>query len=152
MTVYLAMYKGRKHGRGLGVQWLRFQDWLIRTVTRSPYSHCEIAVKPHPWASVYKCYSASARDGGVRMKVMDLPLCQWDLIPLPAEVEGRVIEQYGRTRGERYDWRGAIGAVFGKRGSDKKWFCSEWCAAAIGLRGIDTPPTPADLAIIVKGM
>lgn len=46
--VYLALYKGKKEGRGLKVRWARFRDWLVRTVTRSPYSHCEIAVTVHP--------------------------------------------------------------------------------------------------------
>lgn len=63
--VYLALYKGKKEGRGLKVRWARFRDWLVRTVTRSPYSHCEIAVTVHP-KTLYTCYSASARDGGVR--------------------------------------------------------------------------------------
>ena len=33
--VYLALYKGRKSGRGLNVAAARFADWVIRTITRS---------------------------------------------------------------------------------------------------------------------
>ncbi|WP_204788566.1 hypothetical protein, partial [Neisseria subflava] len=108
--VYLALYKGKKEGRGLKVRWARFRDWLVRTVTRSPYSHCEIAVTVHP-KTLYTCYSASARDGGVRCKVMALPAEKWDLIPLPESCIQSAVGLYTRTQGARYDWSGAIGTV-----------------------------------------
>lgn len=95
--VYLALYKGKKEGRGLKVRWARFRDWLVRTVTRSPYSHCEIAVTVHP-KILYTCYSASARDGGVRCKVMALPAEKWDLIPLPESCIQSAVGLYARHK------------------------------------------------------
>ena len=51
--VYLALYKGKKEGCGLKVRWARFRDWLVRTVTRRPYSHCEIAVTVQSAVGLY---------------------------------------------------------------------------------------------------
>ena len=143
---YLALYKGKKEGRGLKVRWARFRDWLVRTVTRSPYSHCEIAVTVHP-KTLYTCYSASARDGGVRCKVMALPADKWDLIPinqLDAYID--VLNYFAKTRGKPYDFVGACGVILGIKGSLKKWFCSEWGAAAFGLQYPDqySPQALAD--------
>ena len=46
--VYLAMYKGRKDGRGVKVWAARFTDCVVRTVTRSLYTPGELAdtIKP----------------------------------------------------------------------------------------------------------
>ena len=56
--VYLAMYKGRRDGRGMNVWIDRFVDFVVRTITRSPYSHCEIAVLDgnNPSEKYYYCY------------------------------------------------------------------------------------------------
>lgn len=148
--VYLALYKGQKDGCGLNVRWARFRDWVVRAVTRSPYSHCEIAVTDHSQVSVYTCYSASARDGGVRCKVMALPSEKWDLIPLPPSCIQSAVSLYVRTQGSRYDWWGAIGTVLKTPHSKSRWFCSEWCAQAFGL----IKPwrySPQKLAVEIKG-
>lgn len=148
--VYLALYKGRKDGRGLKVWAARFADWVIRTITRSPYSHCEIAYLPSSGAPLYVCYSASARDGGVRVKAMPLPADKWDLIELPAPVNQSAAQLYEKTGGLRYDWPGALGVVLKTPHSKRRWFCSEWCATAIGLADAHNY-TPAALARAVRG-
>ena len=147
--IYLALYKGRKDGRGLKVWSARFADWVIRTITRSPYSHCEIAIS-HPRDGLFDCYSASARDGGVRIKTMPLPSDKWDLIELPRSVAVSASRLYQHTHGSGYDWPGALGAVLKLTHSKRRWFCSEWCAAAIGLSDAHKY-TPASLARAVKG-
>ena len=133
-TVYLALYKGHRDGAWYqpNVAAARLGDWLIRTFTRSPYSHCEIA--GNKGNGQYACYSASLRDGGVRCKTMPLPADKWDLIPIRQNVYADVLNYFGRTQGEPYDFIGACGVVLGIKGSLKKWFCSEWCAAALGLQ------------------
>ena len=146
--VYLAMYKGRKDGRGLKVWFSRSADWVIRVVTGSLYSHCEIAVQ-HPRDNLFDCYSASARDGGVRVKTMPLPADKWDLIPLPDAVAASVSRLFRRTNGAGYDWPGVFGVVFSTPDSKRRWFCSEWCAAAIG-RPFPQRYTPAKLAAWAK--
>ena len=131
-AVYLALYKGRRDGAWYrpGVAAARLSDWIIRTLTGSPYSHCELAV---PCADgQYDCYSSSIRDGGVRVKIMPLPAAKWDLIPVPA-TEAQVRAAFETTRGAKYDWLGATGVIARWRHDKRKWFCSEWCAAALGL-------------------
>lgn len=147
-VVYLALYKGRKSGTGIKAWTARLVDWAIRQATGGIYAHCEIAVleavkqyPPHivqmdgsPAPTMYTCYSASARDGGVRQKVMPLPSEKWDLIPVGAGAAVHAADLYRQTAGCRYDWRGAFGTVLPRIGhSRRRWFCSEWCAAALGF-------------------
>jgi len=151
--IYLALYRGHRSGSGLKVWLARATDWLTRILTRGQYSHAEIVVREHPQASVYTCYSASIRDKGVRCKVMPLPATKWDLIPLPSTPEAH--EQLQRvwtaTEGQGYDLMGALGIAFGLPQNRRRWFCSEWCAAAWGVpdgwRG-----APNDLAASVPAL
>lgn len=131
-AVYLALYKGRRDGAWYrpGVAAARVSDWIIRTLTGSPYSHCELAVPCTD--GQYDCYSSSIRDGGVRLKTMPLPPEKWDLIPVPA-TEAQVQAAFETTRGAKYDWLGATGVIARWRHDMHKWFCSEWCAMALGL-------------------
>ena len=141
--IYLALYKGRRDGAWYQpkVAAARLSDWIIRTLTNSPYSHCELAVLIPPLNggpddhAVFDCYSSSIRDGGVRLKTMPLPADKWDLIPinqLDAYID--ILNYFAQTRGKPYDFIGACGVVLGIKGSLKKWFCSEWCAAALGVQ------------------
>lgn len=130
--IYLALYKGRRDGAWYrpGVAAARVSDWIIRTLTGSPYSHCELAV---PCADgQYDCYSSSIRDGGVRLKTMPLPPEKWDLIPVDASPE-QVYEALAATFGAKYDWIGATGVIARWRHDKRKYFCSEWCAWTLGL-------------------
>lgn len=149
--IYLALYKGRRDGSGWRVWCARATDWLTRALTRGQYSHCEIAVREHPQASVYTCYSASIRDGGVRCKVMPLPESKWDLIQMEStsEAHERLQRVWTETRGQGYDLRGALGVAFGLRHNRHRWFCSEWCAAALGLPD-GWRWSPNDLAAMVS--
>lgn len=141
-TIYLALYKGRRDGAWYQpkVAAARLSDWIIRTLTRSPYSHCELAVLiPPPDGdpddhAVFDCYSSSIRDGGVRVKTMPLPPEKWDLIPIrQTNAYADTLNHYGATRGQPYDWLGAAGVITRWRDDRRKWFCSEWCAAALRL-------------------
>lgn len=154
-TVYLALYKGRRDGAWYqpNVAAARLSDWIIRALTGSPYSHCELAVLIPPLNgdpddhTVFDCYSSSIRDGGVRLKTMPLPADKWDLIPVnQQDAYIDVLHYFAQTRGKPYDFIGACGVVLGIKGSLKKWFCSEWCAAALGLQYPDrySPQALAD--------
>ena len=130
--VYLALYKGRKRGKTPRELWQRLMDWAVRAATRGQYSHCEIVVK-HSFADDYHCYSASARDGGVRSKTMPLPPDKWDLIPIrDVDAYDKVWALFQATRGAKYDYCGALGLVLPIRQARQRWFCSEWCAKALG--------------------
>ena len=113
--IYLALYHGHRGGMGWRVWAARFTDGLTRILTRGRYSHCEIAVRLPETADgqEYECYSASLRDGGVRMKTMPLPSAKWDLIPLPDGVGERLHGLWEETQSQGYDLPGAFGVVFG---------------------------------------
>lgn len=116
--VKLALYKGRGN---LG-------NALIRWWTKSEYSHCEVVA-----LSQYG-YSSSIRDGGVRMKKIDWNPDHWDFIELPWADVGCVTELYVKTAGEPYGyWDLLTRQIFNRPGDAPGWFCSEWCAAALGF-------------------
>jgi len=126
-AVFVAFYHGRAKKR---LSLARLGDWITRRVTRGEYSHCEIAVRIRD--DQYRCYSASFRDGGVRVKTMALSGDKWDLIPV--DIEPKAVEAFfTRHEGKRYDWRGVLGFVFYNRASTRRWFCSEFCAACLGV-------------------
>ena len=133
-TIYLALYKGRRDGAWYkpSIAAARLSDWTIRTFTQSIYSHCELAVAREN--GQYDCYSSSIRDGGVRRKTMKLPTDKWDLIEIrQMNAFEDLRNHFGATRAQAYDWLGALGVVTHWKDSKRKWFCSEWCAAALGL-------------------
>lgn len=100
---------------------------LVCWWTRSPYSHCELVVGG-------KCYSSSVRDGGVRETVIRLDSGHWDLVELPWVSAADVLLHFARTKGQPYGWLDVLlRQIFNKCGDAPGWFCSEWCAAAIGL-------------------
>ena len=149
--IYLALYKGRRDGSGWRAWVARFTDGLTRILTRGRYSHCEIAVRLPETADgqEYECYSASIRDRGVRRKTMPLPAAKWDLIPLPDSVGGRLETLWVQTQGQGYDLPGAFGVVFGLPENRRRWFCSEWVGAALGLPE-SWRFSPNDLAVIAR--
>lgn len=120
--IYLALYKGK----GL------IGNALIRWWTRSPYSHCELVVDG-------VAYSSSLMDKGVRSKVIDFKPEHWVMVELPDFTRQRVLDYYEATKGQRYSWLDLIRSqIFnGNADEDGASFCSEWCAAALGL------PNPA---------
>ena len=84
---------------------------------------------------------------------MPLPADKWDLIPLPDSINehGQLDRLYRNTISQPYDWFGAVGVVFKTRQRGDKWFCSEWCAAALGLPD-GWRWSPNDLAAIVPAL
>ena len=133
--IYLALYKGRKSIRHPRDLWPRLSDGLVRLLTRSPYSHCEIAVQCSD--GLFACYSSSPRDGGVRAKTMPLPPDKWDLIALPNVDAAYVAAYFGQTQGRGYDWGGLLGVPLGRWAivfnDVQKYFCSEWCAQVMRM-------------------
>ena len=127
----LAFYKGR-----YGNIW----DKFICLVTRSKYSHVELVYGQR--GSIYKCWSSSTYDGGVRLKWMHLD-DKWDIINIPDQVSEKLFIQENR---KEYDYIGLLGTVikhqiFSRR---RKWFCSEIVAEALGLKD-SWKYTPEDL-------
>lgn len=106
--------------------WHQVGHRLIAWFTGSPYSHCEIVING-------MAMSSSSRDGGVRFKAIDFASGKWHLVPLPGS-EASVWAWFATHEGEAYDWAGIarfIVPLLPQR--HNQWFCSEACAAALGL-------------------
>lgn len=123
--IQLAFYKGPP-----------VDDWQhtvshygIRVWTWSKWSHAELVIDG--W-----CYSASARDGGVRRKRIDLTSGRWDLVNLPLtekEVR-RALAWFYLHDGEGYDYPGIGRWITPVIPHDPdRWVCFESIGAALGL-------------------
>lgn len=150
MSVYIAFYKGTPKPGSPWRERLKYAfDWGIRIITRSPYSHCELAIPDEGRPGVYFCVASSVRDdagthgkrrsifpwdrGGIRGKYMRLPAERWDVLPcaLSAECVRLALAQY---QGNRYDWLGVFRFVLPfLRESRQRWFCSEFAAHLLHL-------------------
>lgn len=155
--IYLALYKGKKTGVNPTALLARLSDWLTRKLTKGIYSHCELVVaKEEPegghynYRKHYYCYSSSIRDGGVRVKEIDVNNDKWDLILLNMMTEQQIINYFNRTQGAKYDWWGALGIVLGIKQKRSKFFCSEWCFNCIFDSDKGWRFSPNDLAEIIR--
>ena len=122
MNVQLALRKNDTRLTAHAIQW-----W-----TNSIYSHCEIVVDN-------MCYSSSAMDGGVRRKQIALDREKWDVVELAWADAGRVLSYFQATDPQKYGWLGLVVSQLFNLNRETKGaqFCSQWCAAALGL------PNPA---------
>lgn len=104
-------------------------DRLIRWRTSSNTSHVELVVDG-------LMYSSSPVDGGVRSKPFPAnpDPNTWILVDLPDTVAVKILSFFQATKGSKYDWLAvAVGQLLAaKIKSRDKWFCSEWCASALG--------------------
>lgn len=128
MQVTLALYKGPPR-KG---DWLHLLSHLgIRLWTWSKWSHAELVIDG-------VCWSASARDGGVRQKSINLDSGRWDLVSLPLtdEETGRAFGWFLTHEGEGYDYLNIARFIFAFLGQDRnKWVCFEAIGSALGLAG-----------------
>jgi len=121
MSVKVAFYKAKG----------TLFDALVRWVTQSPYSHCELVIDG-------VAYSSSGRDHGVRAKNIAWNPEHWDFLELdeavPEAKKALAKAWFEVHLGESYDWFGLIWFViplpWEKR---RRWFCSEACAEALGM-------------------
>ena len=88
-------------------------------------------------------------DKGVRSKVIDFKPEHWDMVELPESMRQKVLDYFAATRGQRYSWLDLIRSqIFNRNANEgEAAFCSEWCAAALGLPNPTTysPRTLGDL-------
>ena len=133
-NVYIAFYKHKRKCNSLRDTFYRTGDEIIRFFTNGKYSHCEIVCLylEQDDDLLFECYSSSIMDGGVRLKLMPLPVEKWDLVKVNIDIN-LIRLFYNRTKGAKYDILGAIGVVLPVGENKRKYFCSEWCAKAIEL-------------------
>ena len=118
MCAYLAFYKGPGN-------WM---DRLVRWWTGSVYSHCEVVIDDY-W------YSASYQDSGVRCKYMaEYKEEHWDFVQVEVN-EKKFHELFDKAEGKGYDWLGIFLTEVVPMGIEDrgKWYCSEFCARAVGM-------------------
>lgn len=103
---------------------------LIRWWTHGPYNHAELILARRHDGTVL-CGSATA--DGVRLKWLHLNPDHWDLLDIPGD-QSAARRWFDDHLGQKYDWLGVLGFVI-RRGRHKsqRWFCSEACAAALGI-------------------
>lgn len=103
-------------------------DRLIRLWTGSPYSHCELVLGAR-WIT------SSPRDGGVREAQIEPDPQTWDFLDVPEADPERIEALFQAERGAGYDWLGIAFSQVLPLGleSRRRWFCSEFCAQALGL-------------------
>lgn len=133
MTMRLAMYKGPASDP-LHRLAHRFTCWW----TRSRYSHVEL-VFDRARDGRWLCASASARDGGVRLKYIELESGHWDVfdlhqVPVTEAIARAWFYRQADARAA-YDWLGLLWFVLPVKAinNPRRWFCSEAVAAALGL-------------------
>jgi len=107
--------------------------------TGSRYSHAELVFGEPDHLGESLCASASARDGGVRFKNIDLASGRWDVYALPGYDkfdEAYAYEWFSKHQGTPYDYFGLVWFVLPIRkfNHPHKQFCSEAIASALGMR------------------
>ena len=101
-------------------------------------------------------YSSSPVDGGVRRKIIDFNQDKWIFIECDWIDEDRVKDFFKETEGQKYDWLALIMSHVINAGhhSDTRWFCSEWCAAALGFHNPHrfTPASLFDVIFFIQSI
>jgi hypothetical protein len=125
MRLQLALYKGPPRD-----DWAHtLSHYGIRVWTRSPWSHAELVIDG-------VCWSSSARDGGVRPKVIDLASGRWDVVELylPADQAAYALAWFQLHDGDKYDYLNIGRFVLPILGHDRdRWVCFEAIGAALQL-------------------
>lgn len=125
MTTQLALYKGppKKDITHLA------GHYGIKLWTRKPWSHAELVIDG-------VAYSSSARDGGVRPKVIDFNTGRWDLVDLPLtpEEESYALLWFHEREHWKYDYWNIGRFVFPIINHDRdRVVCFEAVASALRL-------------------
>lgn len=109
----------------------RLMSRIIAWFQRSDASHCEIA--RGPYGKTYVCLSSSMLDGGVRAKEIDLVPEKWRIYDVGGD-DLIASEWFSQHADDGYDWLWLLGFIWRPiRGRERRWGCSEACAAMLGL-------------------
>jgi hypothetical protein len=140
MKVRLLLYKG----------WPSFD--LVHTVSHtgiclrslSIYSHVELEIDG-------VCYSSSARDKGVRSKIINPYNGKWVIIDLPKADANKALNIFKQHEGKSYDWSGVVRFVLPfVEQQEGQLYCSELVAMMLGLDHKDV--FPSDLVKLTKDL
>ena len=141
--IYLAFYRGE--GRPLS-------DTLVKWVTRSEFSHCELLVsnRPPKTGETHRCATAQGKNGGVCVRDLYFREGAYEFVQVPWAPHD-TFERAARHVGRGYDYWGLLMSQFInlRRHVEHRWFCSKLCAQALGLAEAHTY-APGDLKRIVE--
>lgn len=116
-----------------------WRDRAIRWATDSEISHSELALLDHEttWC---RAISASARDGSVRIKDIDLGSGNWMVQRVGAWADAEAWRWARAWLGCGYDWKGILMSqtLAFHRHSKRRKFCSELVGLALGLQRPNT--------------
>lgn len=121
----LALYKGPPSSLIHNIT-----HYITRLWTWSKYSHAELVIDG-------RCYSSSARDGGVRGKDINLLSGHWDVFDLTDNKQKKAdaLAWFVEHNGNPYDYRNIIRYVLPFIGHNKNhWVCYESIGAALGIK------------------
>lgn len=120
-------------------------DKLIRRVTRSPYSHCELLFSDGLLSENGWMFGAMPGEG-TRFKQATLKPAEWIFVDLPVTRPQELLALYF-CRAENkcgYDYPGVFRYLLPLfTESKEKWFCSEVCTAALQAAGLPLLLTPS---------
>lgn len=121
----IAFYTGNNSNSTFAV---RAGCWLTKLAQKGPYgdiTHCEAIHAEYDDGCVLIA-GASHRDRGVRSKKIKLDPIKWIIVDVPQWDVNRSLELLNNTRGQPYDWSGAIATVLPGKEDAISWFCNEW--------------------------
>ena len=124
MCFQLALYKGPPSSLIH-----KISHYITRLWTWSKYSHAELVIDG-------KCYSSSARDGGVRGKEINLSSGHWDVFDITSneDIKQKALLWFSSHDGQAYDYRNVVRYVFPFIGHNRnQWVCYEAIGAALGI-------------------
>jgi len=141
--IYLAFYRGE--GRLLS-------DTLVKWVTRSEFSHCELlmSARPPKDGETHRCVTAQGKNGGVCVRDVHFRPGAYEFVPVPWAPLDTFAKAAARL-GQGYDYWGLLMSQFInlRRHVHSRYFCSKLCAEALGLSEAHTY-APGDLKRIVE--
>ena len=120
----IIFYKGGKTGSVI--------DKFIAWWTRGPYSHVEVMFDDDPRAKSVSCASAQ-RGQGVRFDILSLDPLDWDVMNVSWILKEESQAWFRVHEGLNYDYAGLLGLFTPVDNEYNHWFCSEACAASIGV-------------------
>ncbi len=105
----------------------RLFDRLIRWYTKSKFSHCEIVIDG-------MASSADAWTNRVRaIPASGFNPANWEKIQVASDAI-KATTFVSSQLGKKYDWLGILGFFLPvKLQNSNRWYCSEFCAAALGI-------------------